>query len=553
MFKGRDSELAEILEAAAVLEIGQLEAYSKQAFEQSREFGECVISGGALSESQLLQIVAAHLELGLMQDFAGERVDAAHIPKNVPMQIALRYGVFLLGEDFDGMHLAVADPFDHEIEMDLEHLLSRSVHLYVANPGWVESQIAAVYPDHELSKGPGAVDGERAMVVAGLENSATIIDYVDRLLQKSIHDGASDIHFEPFEHCFRIRYRVDGVLREIPSHAEHLGSAIVSRIKVMAQLNIAEDRVPQDGRIRVQSMGRFVDVRVSTLPTQFGESVVLRILDKSRVHLDLDLLGMPDDVSSALKRCIHVPNGIFLATGPTGSGKTTTLYSALRKLNQPGSKLLTVEDPVEYDIDGIVQVQTHSHIGLDFARALRAFLRHDPDKILLGEIRDPETARIAVQASLTGHMVFSSLHTNDAAGAVTRFVDMGVEPYLVAASLIAVLAQRLLRRVDPDNSEAYIPDDVVLGMLACSREDIGDAMFFRPRDSSLPGGGYRGRVGLYEMIVINDNFREAITLRNSHSELVKLAAMCGMRNLRSDGIRILKLGHTTVEEVIRYT
>jgi len=553
MFKGRDSELAEILEAAGLVEIEQIEAYTKQAFEQSRDFGECVISGAAITESHLLQLVAAHLELELMQDFAGERAGVDRILQKIPRQIALRYGVLLLGEDLECIHLAVADPFDHEIEMDLEHFLERPVQLYVANPEWVESQIKTLYSDREISKELGAVDGELKDGILGLESSATIIDYVDRLLQKSIHDGASDIHFEPFEHCFRIRYRVDGNLREIPSQTEHLGTAIISRIKVMAQLNIAEDRVPQDGRIRVQTMGRFVDLRVSTLPTQFGESVVLRILDKSRVNLDLDLLGMPQDVSSALKTCIHAPNGIFLATGPTGSGKTTTLYSALRELNQPGCKLLTVEDPVEYDIDGIVQVQTHALIGLDFARALRAFLRHDPDKILLGEIRDTETARIAVQASLTGHMVFSSLHTNDAAGAVTRFVDMGVEPFLVAASLVAVLAQRLLRRIDPDNSEAYIPSDVELQMLDCSREEIGNAKFFRPRDSSLTGAGYRGRVGLYELIVIDDFFREGITLRKSHSELANLAAANGMRNLRRDGIRVLKQGDTSVEEVIRYT
>ena len=553
MFKGRDSEIAEILEQAGLLNSEQIEAFTRQAFEQARDFAECVTSSATLGKDQLLEAVASYLNLNPLDRFDGSKLSPTRVVEILPRQLALRYGAYLLGEDGSGYHVAVADPFDHEIEMDLEHYLEKPVHLYVSEPGWVESCLATVYPNQELNVSLGKLEQVGAGDQEGLEHSGTIIDYVDTLIQKSIHDGASDIHFEPFEHSFRIRYRVDGNLREIPSRAEHLGAAIVSRIKVMAQLNISETRIPQDGRLRVQAMGRQVDIRVSTLPTQFGESVVLRILDKSRVNLDLDLLGMPEDVCKTLRKCIHAPNGIFLATGPTGSGKTTTLYSALRELNQPGSKLLTVEDPVEYDIDGIVQVQTHALIGLDFSRALRAFLRHDPDKILLGEIRDTETARIAVQASLTGHMVFSSLHTNDAAGAVTRFVDMGVEPYLVAASLVAVLAQRLLRRLDPNNSEAYVPDAIELAMLGCEKDATEDMVFRRPLHREISGGGYRGRVGLYELISVNDSFREAIISRRSHAELASQARTHGMRDLRTDGIRVLKAGYTSVDEVIRYT
>jgi len=554
VFKGRDNEIAEILETAGVITRSQAQAFLKQAFEQSRDFCECVLSAASATPDELLHCVARHLDLSEKEDFKGSEIQKDRISSILPRKFALKYGVLLLGESDDAWHVAAVDPFDHEIEMDLGHYLQKRVIVYVADPDWVKSAIDECYPISELEKKVDYPDREFSETSMGLETSATLIDYVDALLQKSIQDGASDIHFEPFEHRFRIRYRVDGNLKEIPSHSDHLGAALISRIKVMAQLNIAETRVPQDGRIQLHTMGRVVDLRVSTLPTQFGESVVLRILDKTRVNLDLDMLGIPEDILSSMRVAIHSPNGIFLATGPTGSGKTTTLYSALRELNQPGSKLLTIEDPVEYDIEGIVQVQTNALIGLDFSRALRSFLRHDPDKILLGEIRDTETARIAVQASLTGHMVFSSLHTNDAAGAVTRFVDMGVEPYLVAASLVAVLAQRLLRRLNPSRSEPYRPEDWELFQLGFGRSQIGDdGVFFRPQKQVSGESGYQGRVGLYEYIRVNDLFREAITSRRSHVELAALAKKSGMRDLRDDGLRTLRLGLTSVEEILRYT
>jgi len=556
VFKGRDSEIAETLGAAALLSSSQIEAFVKQAFEQSRDLSECVLSAGIVNQENLLQAVATCLGFPIAEAFKGERFDHEQVRMRLPMKPALTYGAYVLGEDMEACHLAIADPFDSSIDPDLRHFLEKPVLLYVADPGWVQTQLFTCYPTSQVGEVLNGLEVKTPLQAQsdGLEHSATIVDYVDALLQKAIHDGASDIHFEPFEHRFRIRYRVDGDLREIPSHADHLGSAIVSRIKVMAQLNIAEIRVPQDGRIQVHTMGRIVDVRVSTLPTQFGESVVLRILDKTRVNLDLELLGIPGSMLAKIRNAIHSPNGIFLATGPTGSGKTTTLYSALQEVNGIGSKLLTVEDPVEYDIEGIVQVQTHALIGLDFSRVLRAFLRHDPDKILLGEIRDPETARIAVQASLTGHMVFSSLHTNDASGAVARFIDMGIEPYLVAASLVAVLAQRLLRRLDPERVERYHPEAMELSQLGFSRDDVGDGHFFRPpASSSGDGSAYRGRVGLYELIRVNDAFREAISAWKSHAELTRIACENGMRTLRQDALRPLLAGQTTVQEVLRYT
>lgn len=546
MFKGRDREIFDLLKTERLIDPGKLVWSMKEAFKQARSLTDILFESKVIGRDELLALVAKALELPLLDTSRSLPLGPDEISSRIPRKLAITHGVFLIDEDEENCHVAVIDPFDHETKMDLAHLLGKSIYLYLGDPIWIENRISDCYSDiaeiiqkvHELSE---TVDCEC--------KADTLIVYVDTLLRKAIQEGASDIHFEPFEYCFRIRYRVDGTLREIPSQVNQLGDAIVSRIKVVARLNISETRVPQDGRMQLQVLGRVVDIRVSTLPTQFGESVVLRILDKSKVNLDLNMLGIPEDLLVQLRNVIHQPNGIFLATGPTGSGKTTTLYSALCELNQPGSKLLTVEDPVEYDIDGIIQVQTHHLIGLDFSRVLRAFLRHDPDKILLGEIRDPESAKIAVQASLTGHMVFSSLHTNDATGAINRFVDMGVEPYLVAASLVAVIAQRLLRRLNLDACEAYAPSDADLVELECSKETFSGKPFYRPRGDE----GYRGRVGLFELLVVNDRFREAITQMSSHGELCRIASENGMRTLRTDGIRALLEGLTSVPEVLRYT
>jgi type IV pilus assembly protein PilB len=549
MFSSRDSEILEALKSVSIVGLEELDALVKTAFETGNSLADVLISENKLSETAFLRAVADHLEMEFIDSDSILLSDVRAHSHLLPRKAAYMYGAMVVGSEADRLKVVVIDPFDTEIHADLEHVLGAQMQLHMTEPGWVEAQLEAIYPE-DIS-----VDAELGKLgPSSSSENATLIDYVDMLIQKAIQDGASDIHFEPFETVFRIRYRVDGSLREIPSHANHLGTAIASRIKVMARLNIAETRIPQDGRIQFHALGRNVDIRVSTLPTQFGESVVLRILDKTKVNLDLNMLGMPEDILDELRRAIHTPNGIFLATGPTGSGKTTTLYSALRELNRPGSKLLTVEDPVEYDIDGIVQVQTNALIGLDFARSLRAFLRHDPDKILLGEIRDTETAKIAVQASLTGHMVFSSLHTNDAAGAVTRFVDMGVEPYLVAASLVAVLAQRLLRRLNLDFCEAYFPEDYELEQLGYDPIELKGGQFMRKRpEVSETDYAYRGRVGLYELINVDDPFRELITRQSSHGELTRFAIQQGMRSLRKDGLRALLAGSTSVEEVLRYT
>ena len=395
-------------------------------------------------------------------------------------------------------------------------------------------------------------DGEAA--VEAEANATPIIRFVDLILYQAIQDRASDIHFEPFENEFKIRYRVDGALYEMSPPPRHLALPVISRVKVMANMNIAERRLPQDGRIQKQIAGRSVDLRVSTLPTQFGESLVLRVLDRSIVNLDLEALGMPDYIYNFLLEMIERPNGIFIATGPTGSGKTTTLYSCLRKINTIDSKLITAEEPVEYDLEGIVQVPVNEAIGLTFARVLRHFLRQDPDRIMVGETRDLDTAQIAIQASLTGHLVFTTLHTNDAPGAITRLIDMGVEPFLISSTLEAVLGQRLLRSICSHCRAPYPPNDSLLAELGISRRDLGEKQFFYGKGCEICNNtGYKGRKGIYELLRITDPIRELINERAPTVTIKQKAIELGMIALRQDGLRSIFAGDTTVEEVLKYT
>jgi type IV pilus assembly protein PilB len=391
----------------------------------------------------------------------------------------------------------------------------------------------------------------------GIEEAAgstPVIRFVNLVLYQAVNDRASDIHFEPFEKEFKIRYRVDGALYEMAPPPKRLALPLISRIKVMSGLNIAERRLPQDGRIQIVIGGRPIDLRVSTLPTQFGESVVLRVLDRSVVSLDLENLGMPEDVYQGILRDISLPNGIIIVTGPTGSGKTTTLYSALRRLNTVERKLLTAEEPVEYDIEGIVQVPVSESVGNTFGRILRAFLRQDPDVMMVGEIRDLETAQIAIQASLTGHVVFSTLHTNDAAGAVTRLIDMDVEPYLISSTLAAVLGQRLVRTICKQCKKGFTPDDKTLEQLAISRRDVEERQFcFGDGCNHCNDTGYHGRKGIYEYLSVSDTIRDLINERKPTLIIRNSAMEQGMRTLREDGIRNILDGYTTVDEVLRYT
>jgi len=478
----------------------------------------------------------------------------------VPAGTARLHGALPVSFDETGLHVALVDPLNPQTVEDLRFALGREIHVVVAPDYLVETKINDCYG----GEGKAMEDILSQLVVGGeslsdldLEaeaNSAPIIRYVDLVLYQAIKEKASDIHFEPFEKDFKIRYRVDGALYEMAPPPVHLALPIISRVKVMANMNIAEKRIPQDGRIVKQVGEKQVDMRVSSLPTHHGESVVLRVLDRSSVNLSLENLGLPPHIYEYIGETIEKPNGIFIVTGPTGAGKTTTLYAALRRINTIDAKLLTAEDPVEYDIDGIIQIPINEAIGLDFPRILRAFLRQDPDRIMIGEMRDKETATIAIQAALTGHLVLSTLHTNDAPGAVTRLVDMGCEPFLVSASLEGVLAQRLVRTICNDCRTPYEPNEAILGQLGVSPHELGDKQFFTGAGCDICGqSGYRGRRGLYELLNITDPIRELITDRAPTVVIKQKAVELGMNTLREDGLRNIYMGTTTIEEVLKYT
>jgi type IV pilus assembly protein PilB len=439
-------------------------------------------------------------------------------------------------------------------ERDVKQALDR---YYGAETESVESIVHDMEEDEDLNAAAEALDKEGPIDLNSIEalaDSAPVRKLLNMVLLLAIRDHASDLHFEPFEDEFKIRIKADGVLYEMVPPPRHLAFAITTRIKVMANLDIAERRLPQDGRIELTVGGHPVDLRVSVLPTMFGESVVMRVLDRSVVNLDLNAVGMNASTLQAFREIIERPNGIVLVTGPTGSGKTTTLYSALSELNSVHDKIITTEDPIEYDIDGIVQVPIDASIGNTFAQCLRAILRQDPDIILVGEIRDVETAEIAVQASLTGHLVFSTLHTNDAPSTVTRMRDMGIEPFMITATVEAILAQRLVRRICVNCREEIKPTQEMLAELKLSNSDIRGKKFYRGRGCEVCNNtGYKGRIGLFELMVMNNDLREMIVRNATTDELRDAARRYGMVTLRDAGLDGVYNGKTTLEEVIRET
>ena len=498
-------------------------------------------------------------ELGVnMVDLTGF-TPAPALLEMIPPGVARLHGALPISFDSVGLTICLVDPLNPQVMEDLRFALGKEINLAIAPDHVVEKILDESYGgqgqalDDVLGQlSLASQDG--SMDVEAEANSAPIIRYVDLVLYQAINEGASDIHFEPFEKDFKIRYRVDGALYEMAPPPSHLALPILSRIKVMSSMNIAEKRVPQDGRIVKHIGEKQVDMRVSTLPTQHGESIVLRVLDRSNVNLSLQMLGMPPAVFDYINETVRKPNGIFVCTGPTGAGKTTTLYAALKEINTIDSKLLTAEDPVEYDVDGIVQVPVNDAIGMTFSRVLRAFLRQDPDRILVGEIRDLDTAQIAIQASLTGHLVLSTLHTNDAPGAVTRLIDMGTEPFLVSASLEGVLAQRLLRTICKSCRAAYEPNEALLTQLGVTAHELGDKEFYTGRGCDVcDQSGYKGRRGLFELLDITDPIRDLITERAPTVVLKQKAIELGMQTLREDGLRNIYEGTTTIEEVLKYT
>lgn len=545
-------------------ETGKLsEAQLKECWEEhestGKPFTDVVEDNDFLTRGEILECVADRLGLTYVPEIP-ETIDPSFI-RLIKADVAHKYGILPYKADADHIGFLAKDPFNFQVSESVSHLLGRDVELYVCNPALLEDAIIKYYGEENssmesvLSEIEGLeFGGDDEAALSNSANQAPIIRFVDVVLQEAVKAKASDIHFEPFEDQFRIRYRIDGALYEMAPPPKSLANSVTARVKVMSGLNIAERRIPQDGRIKTTVGGRPIDLRVSTLPTQFGESVVLRILDKGVVNLDLENLTMTDEIMSGIRELVNRPNGIFIVTGPTGSGKTTTLYSALREVNTVDVKILTAEDPVEYEIEGIMQVQINHQVGLTFASALRSFLRQDPDTIMVGEIRDQETGGIAVQAALTGHVVLSTLHTNDAPGAVTRLVDMGLEPFLIAASLEGVLGQRLLRRICRSCKTAYEPDQTVINMLQVDPIEIAEKQFFYGKGcSECNRTGYKGRQGLFELMMINDAVRELITKKAPTLVLKQKAIENGMRTLRDDGLRCIFDGLTTIEEVLKYT
>lgn len=532
--------------------------------------------GGALGQILVDQglITQTDLQTGLGRQAGMDVVDLDGVEITpelidlVPATVAETYQVMPVKVEDGVIVLALADPQNVNVLDDLKFMLNSEVRGAISNEEAVTRAIEKHYAgrSESLESVIGSIGSEDFEVLDKREdvpdldqmekdaNAAPVVKLLNLILLQAIKDRASDIHLEPFENEFKVRYRVDGVLYEMMPPPIQLARAVVSRVKVMANLDIAETRLPQDGRIELNISGRPVDLRVSTLPTMFGESVVMRVLDRGQVSLDLEQIGLRSVDLELIRALIDKPNGILLVTGPTGSGKTTTLYSCLNEANDPGIKIITTEDPVEYNIDGLIQVPINDEIGVTFAACLRSILRQDPDKVLVGEIRDLETAQIAVEASLTGHLVLSTLHTNDAPSAITRMVDLGLESFLLTATLEAIVAQRLCRTICTDCRKEYAPTDEMLMELQLSRSEVMDKQFYYGTGcKQCNGTGYRGRIALFEIMVLSDRLREMVMNGSSTQDLRKAAREEGMRTLRESGLLHIYDGLTTIEEVTKET
>lgn len=527
---------------------------------------------------ELGYVEEADVQVALAAQVGMEPVDLSKmdVPKEVqalvPAKVAHTYRIVPIDYEPSTKTLSIAmdNPANFQATDDLKTLMGLAIRPYLSNPDDIATALNKYYPedqaesisdlineladDEDLARFEGRNESIDLEELKELAESNPVKKLLNLVLLQAIRDKASDIHFEPFEDEYKIRYRIDGVLYEMVPPPRHIAVAIASRIKVMANLNIAERRMPQDGRIELAVGGNPVDLRVAVLPTMFGESVVMRVLDRSNVKLDLGRIGLRDDDMNVFRQLIAKPNGIIINTGPTGSGKTTTLYAALQSLNDIETKILTAEDPVEYDIDGLCQCQINADIGLTFHRCLRSFLRQDPDVILVGEIRDLETAKIAVEASLTGHLVFTTLHTNDAPSAVARLMDLGLEPFLLTATLEAVVAQRLVRRICENCKAEFHPTEEMLMELDLKPEDVrGKAFMYGKGCDNCNNTGYRGRLGLFEMMLVNDDLRDLIMKHGSTNVLRNASRKLGMRTLRESGLLAIFEGITSIEEVVKET
>jgi type IV pilus assembly protein PilB len=561
--------IGQVLVDLGFIDDDQLWSILDEAKTSLQQTGQVAISRGLVTEEQLLQALAEQHGLRVLN--IEEIKPSPEVLTLVPETMASVYKVLPLSLKDKVLTIAIGDPSNMTAVDDLRNLLSiNEVQAQLSSPKIIEEFLKKIYAGKEESildilqaieidpklqaRGGGremSIDLDGMLEMA---NEAPVRKLINMIFLMGIKDKASDIHFEPFEDEYKIRMRCDGVLYEMVPPPRHLANAISSRIKVMSNLDITERRLPQDGRIELNVGGNAVDIRVSILPTMFGESIVLRVLDRTVVSLDLNKVGMQPDLLEQFRGLIHKPNGIILVTGPTGAGKTTTLYSALNELNEISDKIITTEDPVEYDIDGIVQVPINHEIGLTFASALRSILRQDPDIILVGEVRDLETAQIAIQASLTGHMVFSTLHTNDAPSTITRLRDMGVEPFLITATVEGILAQRLVRRICEDCRTEFDPSAEMLMELNMRPGDVKGRKFYYGRGCDRCNNtGHRGRMGLFELVIMNDELRDLVSSGASTDQLRIACKRMGMTTLRESGLRAIFKGSTTIEEVVRET
>lgn len=526
--------------------------------------GQVAVRMGLVTQAQVTEALAEQWGMPIIN------LEETNIQPNVleivPQTMAEMYHIMPISLKNGVLTVAMADPQNIGALDDLKNFLGHEIRGAVSSAPEVEAAIAKYYADREesiedviesMSTDEDAEKKIRGYDLASdeeMSDAQPIKKLLNMVMLLAIRDQASDIHFEPFEDEFKIRVKADGVLYEMVPPPRHLANAIVSRIKVMSNLDIAERRLPQDGRIELNVGGNNIDLRVSVLPTLFGEAVVMRVLDRTVVALDLNKIGMDAALLSQFRKVLHRPNGIMLVTGPTGSGKTTTLYSALNELNDTETKIITSEDPIEYDIEGIIQVPVNPDVGVTFANVLRAILRHDPDKILVGEIRDYETAEIAVQSSLTGHMVFSTLHTNDAPSAITRLRDMGVPAFLITATVEAILAQRLVRRICTECRTQFAPSDELLMELQLPLNTARKYKFYYGKGCPrCNNSGYKGRIGIYEFLIMSDEIRDAIAAEASGDDIRDIARQQGMTTLREAGLKLIFDGLTTIDEIVRET
>ena len=564
-----DEFVLQLLTDKGIVESAAIEDARVKAAEQGGDGNpdtaalDLLVTENIVTQVQIAQALAEEFNMDFV-DLADIRVSNEAL-ELLPYDLANRYKVFPLEADDNEVELAVCDPLDMDAIDSISHVIQRSITSRVAPLEEIEKAIHQYYDSAHAENVDSMFAGTEEEVKGDLdlptgeegdlsEDEAPIIRYVHMVISEALKRRASDIHMEPLEKRFRVRYRIDGVLHEVENPPKRLQPSIVSRIKLMSDVSIAEKRVPLDGRINIKVGPKVIDLRVSTLPTAFGESIVMRILDKEGLNLGLPELGFFSDDQATFERIIAMPDGVFLVTGPTGSGKSTTLYSALNCINHPDRKIITVEDPVEYEMPGVNQVQVRRDVGMTFSAALRSMLRQAPNIIMVGEIRDKETAEIAINAALTGHMVFSTLHTNDAPSAVSRLVDIGIKPFLVAAALRAVLAQRLVRRICPNSKQPHTPDEKLLSSLGIRSDQALDANFMKgagcPKCNST---GFRGRVGVFEMFTMNEELQQMVYEDASLVALRSKSKEMGMRTMREDGIRKVIAGVTLAEEVLHST